>query len=206
VSRLSPAYASSARAQPSPRRHRDGVLNCWVVNITQGETYATGEEDVAIATVLGSCIAACIRDPYARIGGMNHFLLPDGDGGDRLSSRYGVNAMELLINAILHAGGRRDRLQAKIFGGANVIPALSNIGERNAQFARTFLKAEGIELIGDDTGGTLPRRVRFWPESGRASRLLLAPDVRAKVADEEMRTLTQNKTEAPAEGNDVELF
>lgn len=191
---------------PRRRGHRDSQLGGWVIPLTQGETHVTREPDEVLSTVLGSCIAACVRDPVARVGGMNHFLLPEGDGRDRLASRYGVNAMELLINGILQLGGSRRRLEAKIFGGANVIPALSDIGRRNADFARNFLAAEGIVLIGEDVGGTAARRVRYWPESGRASRLVVANREVKRVTDEELSVLRHDREEPKSGGNDVEFF
>jgi chemotaxis receptor (MCP) glutamine deamidase CheD len=120
-----------------------------------------------MSTVLGSCIAACIRDPERGLGGMNHFLLPDGDGnGDsEEAKRYGVNAMEILINSLLRAGARRDRLEAKLFGGASMFDRLRNIGAENAAFAKRFLQAEGIAVIGGDTGGTSARRRCSRPRS-----------------------------------------
>lgn len=145
------------------------------LHVGQGEHHISAEQDVVITTILGSCIAACIRDPQAGLGGMNHFLLPEGDvGGDpETARRYGVNAMERLINSLLAAGARRDRLEAKLFGGASLFDRLRNIGAENAAFAHRFLQAEGIAVIGGDTGGHKARRVRFWPATGQAQQRLL---------------------------------
>lgn len=137
----------------------------------QGDFYVTAAPHEVLTTILGSCIAACIRDPSIGVGGMNHFLLPESDGEDRNASRFGVNAMEVLINDILKCGGERSRLEAKLFGGANVINAMSDVGSRNAAFARQFLGDEGISITGGDVGGTMPRRIQFWPASGRARQL-----------------------------------
>lgn len=105
---------------------------------------------------------------------MNHFLLPEGNEDGASAMRYGVNAMELLVNDILKMGGARHRLEAKLFGGANVVSVLSDIGARNVQFARAYLENEGIKLSGGDIGGFEARRVQFWPATGRARRLTIA--------------------------------
>jgi len=141
------------------------------LNIIQGEWKVAEDPDLVITTILGSCVAACIRDPIAGVGGMNHFLLPGtGDsmnsGGD--ASRFGVHLMELLINGLLKKGARRDRLEAKIFGGAKTISTFSNVGEQNARFATQFLADERIPLVGSSTGGDHGRKLEYWPVSGRA--------------------------------------
>jgi chemotaxis protein CheD len=140
------------------------------VNIVQGEFHVTADPKVVLTTLLGSCVAACIRDPLAGVGGMNHFLLPGQDGGPdvRESESYGVHLMELLVNGLLKRGARRDRLEAKLFGGARTLDGLSDIGAKNARFAERFLQHEGIGYIGGSLGGEGGRRVQFWPVSGRA--------------------------------------
>ncbi|NTF10696.1 chemoreceptor glutamine deamidase CheD [Agrobacterium rubi] len=138
------------------------------VNIIQGEWKVLSDPNAVLTTILGSCVAACLRDPVAGIGGMNHFLLPgtgNNTGGD--ATRFGVHLMELLIKGLLKQGARRDRLEAKIFGGAKTIAYLSNVGEQNAHFATQFLKDERIP-IGASTGGDHGRKLEFWPVSGRA--------------------------------------
>ncbi len=126
------------------------------VHIIQGEYKVISDPNVVLSTILGSCVAACMRDPVAGVGGMNHFLLPGsaspGSGGGD-ATRYGVHLMELLINGLLKQGARRDRLEAKIFGGAKTIATFSNVGEQNAAFAMQFLKDEGITVVGSSTGG-----------------------------------------------------
>ncbi len=141
------------------------------VHIIQGEYKVLNDPNAVLSTILGSCVAACLRDPVAGIGGMNHFLLPGSagsmaSGGD--ATRYGVHLMELLINGLLKQGARRDRLEAKIFGGAKTIASFSNVGEQNAAFAMEFLKDEGIPVVGSSTGGEHGRKLEFWPVSGRA--------------------------------------
>lgn len=144
-------------------------------HVAQGEYAVTGDRGLVLTTILGSCVSACIRDPVAMVGGMNHFLLP-GDArtpGDSL--RYGVNAMELLINALLDRGAIRSRLEAKLFGGACVIEGIStDVGARNARFAARFLQAEGIAVVGQSLGGAHGRRIRYWPLTGRAALQLVA--------------------------------
>ncbi len=146
-------------------RHTHGTR----VNIVQGEYKVSDDPEVVLATLLGSCVAACIRDPVKGIGGMNHFLLPGGDvGSSRDSERMGVHLMELLLNGLMRQGAQRERLEAKLFGGARMMQGLSDIGAKNAAFARKFLEYEGIKVVGGDTGGNLGRRIQFWPGSGRA--------------------------------------
>jgi len=189
-----------------PRRFLNPQDGCWHVQITQGETHVSNTGDEVLTTVLGSCIAACIRDPIAQVGGMNHFLLPEGDGRDRNAQRYGVNAMELLINGLLKRGASRQRLEAKIFGGANVLAGLSDVGSRNAAFAEKFLKDECIPVVGGDVRGNNPRRIQYWPLTGRARQLSMPASESIGVVEREratVRAAVQNKSEG---GNDVELF
>lgn len=140
------------------------------VHVVQGD-YVVTNEDVILTTILGSCVAACIRDPLAKVGGMNHFLLPDGGSGDDV--RYGVHAMELLVNGLLSRGARRERLEAKLFGGARMVRGLADIGGKNAEFGRRFLAAEGITLVGESLGGNQARRIQYWALSGRARQHLV---------------------------------
>lgn len=150
-------------------RYRDHHFDCNAIKILPGEYYATAGSSVVV-TVLGSCVAACIRDPATGIGGMNHFLLPD-DGTEEMgtSARYGAFAMELLINELLSMGASRSRLQAKVFGGGNVIPGMvmNNVGHRNAEFVERYLAREGIPVLARDLLGSLPRKVYFFPDTGQ---------------------------------------
>ncbi len=174
------------------------------LHVGQGDHHISSEPDVVMSTILGSCIAACIRDPGLKLGGMNHFLLPEGEDGlsEEDARRYGVNAMEILINGLLKAGARRERLQAKLFGGAAMFSQLRNIGAENAAFATRFLQAEGIAVIGGDTGGTQARRIRYRPSTGQAMQRLLSD------ADPSMFT-RERKLAVPlptASTGDLELF
>jgi chemotaxis protein CheD len=191
--------------ESEPRRFLNPQDKCWYVQITQGETHVSGDPKEILTTVLGSCIAACIRDPLIGIGGMNHFLLPHGEGADRDAKRYGVNAMELLINELLKKGAARNRLEAKIFGGANVIAGLSDVGSRNATFAEQFLADEGIALVGGNVRGTLPRRIQYWPANGRARQLEMPPVDTKKLVERELAQALPPKA-ARGKEDDVELF
>jgi chemotaxis protein CheD len=139
------------------------------IHVIQGEHAVSNDPDVMMTTILGSCVAVCLRDTQIGIGGMNHFLLPEGkaEGLDE-GRRYGAFAMELLINEILRAGGRRERMEAKLFGGARMFGGLSDVGASNAAFAEKFLRDEGIPVVGGSLGGFGARRVQYWPNSGRA--------------------------------------
>lgn len=141
------------------------------VHVIQGEQAVSDDPDTTLQTVLGSCVAACLHDPVRRIGGMNHFLLPDdGQGADM---RYASAAMERLVNALLRNGAERGRLQAKLFGGGRIMANLPDIGRRNGESALMFLRNEGIVCRSQSLGGNQARRVRFWPATGRAQQLLI---------------------------------
>lgn len=150
-----------------------------MLTVLQGEVHVSDEPDLVIATTVGSCVAACLFDPWRRVGGMNHFLLPDSpqgaDGQEARALRYGVNLMELLINGLLVRGAARSRLQAKVFGGARLTRGLTDAGPRNADFVERFLAHEGIPVIGGSLRGGEGRRVQFWPASGRARQMLCGP-------------------------------
>lgn len=148
-------------------------INGRKIHVGQGCFEVAGEPDAVFTTILGSCVAACLFDPVAARGGMNHFLLPAASGASAQDQRYGVNAMELLINSLLKAGARRDRLQAKVFGGARMNARLEDIGAQNADFVRRFLGTEGICIVGESLGGDMARRIHFWPSTGRARQYLV---------------------------------
>ena len=150
----------------------DKSFNRQAVKLLPGEYYVT-DKDILLVTVLGSCVAACIRDCYSGIGGMNHFMLPDG-GGDagsplNASARYGTYAMEILINQLLKLGARRCNLEAKVFGGGNVLDGLNvaNVGQRNADFVLKFLQIEKIRVVAQDLIDIYPRKVYFFPKNSK---------------------------------------
>ncbi|GAB3630460.1 chemotaxis protein CheD [Pandoraea terrae] len=151
----------------------DAGFNTQAVKLLPSEYFVTNE-DIMLTTVLGSCVAACVRDTFSGIGGMNHFMLPDDGDIDRdrlmsASMRYGAYAMEMLINELIKAGARRERLEAKVFGGGAVLAGMTtlNIGDRNANFVLRYLELEQIRVTAQDLCGTQPRKVCFWPKGGR---------------------------------------
>lgn len=172
------------------------------VHVIQGEFHVSDVPDVVMTTILGSCVAACMRDPVAGVGGMNHFLLPGADGDEGL--RYGVQSMELLVNALLRRGARRERLEVKLFGGARLFDGLSDVGAQNAAFAERFLRDEGLAYAGGSLGGDRPRRIQYWPVGGRARQALLAPAA-AKVFATETRAVAAPPKPA-ADAGALELF
>jgi chemotaxis protein CheD len=148
----------------------DRTFDCDAAKILPGEYYYT-TRDMLIVTVLGSCVSACIRDRITGLGGMNHFMLPDGGdtGPVSASMRYGTYAMEVLINDLLKAGARRESLEAKVFGGGAVLRGFTalNVGERNASFVTSFLKTERIPVMAEDLNDIYPRKVYFFPRTGK---------------------------------------
>lgn len=153
------------------------------INVGQGEHLVTDDPSVLLTTILGSCVAMCLRDPVAGIGGMNHFLLPEGEGdGAGAARRYGAYAMEVLVNDCLKAGGRRERLEAKLFGGGRMFDALRDVGQANAAFAERFLRDEGIAHVGGSLRGLGGRRIQYWPVSGRAMQRPVADAMSATPA------------------------
>ncbi len=180
----------------------DHVFNSEACKILPGEFFVYNQ-DIVIQTVLGSCVAACIADRGVGVGGMNHFMLPDGDDS---SARYGVFAMEILINDILKAGGRRGSLEAKVFGGGAVIQGMTqlNVGKQNVVFVERFLDNERIPIISKDVLDVYPRKVCFLPKSGRALVKKLAPATISTVAREETTYRSRVKQKEPA--GSVELF
>ncbi|MEM5437831.1 chemoreceptor glutamine deamidase CheD [Paraburkholderia diazotrophica] len=173
------------------------------VKLLPNEFYTTNE-DMVLVTVLGSCVAACIQDRTAGIGGMNHFMLPD-DGADVAqaasdSMRYGAYAMEVLINELIKAGGRRERFEAKVFGGAAVLAGMTtmNIGDRNSAFVRRYLALEKIPIVAEDLEGNHPRKVAFMPRTGQVMVKKLRLQQEAGVAERE-QALARQSAEARAE-------
>ncbi|MFZ4480001.1 MAG: chemoreceptor glutamine deamidase CheD [Rhodoferax sp.] len=152
----------------------DREFGIAAVKLLPGEYYVTSG-DMLLTTVLGSCVSACVRDRTAGIGGMNHFMLPeDADGATRDPSsamRYGAYAMAMLINELFKAGARRERLEAKVFGGGAVMTRMTklNIGDRNADFVLRYLEAEQVRLVAQDLRGSLPRRINYFPLTGRVT-------------------------------------
>jgi len=153
-------------------RYFDRGLNIEAAKVLPGEYYVTGE-DMVLVTVLGSCVTACIRDRLSGIGGMNHFMLPDSnpdtDGPYGESARYGAFAMEILINSLIKQGAHRTLLEAKVFGGGNVLPGMTvaNVGQRNSDFVLNFLEIEKIRVLAKDLVDVYPRKIYYFPKAGR---------------------------------------
>jgi chemotaxis protein CheD len=151
-------------------RYFDRKFGLEAAKILPGEYFVSNREALLV-TVLGSCVAACIRDTESGIGGMNHFMLPDDGGRNPLgmSARYGTYAMEILINHLLKLGARRNHLEAKVFGGGAVLASLasSNVGARNAEFVLDFLQTEKIPIVAKDLLDSYPRKVYYFPHTGR---------------------------------------
>lgn len=164
------------------------------LHVIQGEHRVSDKTGDVLATVLGSCVSACLYDPQRGIGGMNHFLLPDGVGGRDI--RHASAAMEQLVNSLLKQGASRQRLEAKLFGGARMLAGLPDIGRRNGEAAMDFLRGEGIALRAQSLGGTQARRIRFWPATGRAQQWLL---------DRAHEDQARPQSQGPAAGS-IELF
>lgn len=157
-------------------RYWDPVHGVAAAKILPGEYYVTQQPEV-IVTVLGSCVSACVRDAVFGIGGMNHFMLPGGEaaadgrwhpGDPGASARYGSYAMERLINDILKHGGHRRNLEVKIVGGGRILAHMTDIGRRNIDFVREYIEAEGLRLAGEHTGDAYPRKVYYFPRTGKA--------------------------------------
>ncbi|MCM2971638.1 chemoreceptor glutamine deamidase CheD [Larsenimonas suaedae] len=188
----------------------DREFSVKAVKLLPNEYYVS-DDDMLLTTVLGSCIAACIRDPVLGVGGMNHFMLPDDSGPSvqtgSASMRYGAYAMEVLINALLSAGAKRERLEAKVFGGATVLSdmSVSRIGERNSEFILRYLELERIRVVAQDLKDKFPRRVNYLPRSGQAMvRRLKSRDAQIESREKSLaKTLASSgKKKAPS----IELF
>lgn len=165
------------------------------VSISQGEYAVSGAPGTVISTILGSCVATCLWDDVAGVGGMNHILVAQTSVGGVASDFVGVNAMELLINALVREGAVRTRLKAKVFGGARMVRGLSDIGNANGVFARRFLEQEGIPCLSESLGGTSARHIRFYPAEGRVMQKTVAGS-----------PVPEPKAPAKVAQNDVELF
>jgi chemotaxis protein CheD len=187
-------------------RYFDRNFDVEAVKVLPGEYYVTTSEMVLV-TVLGSCVSACIRDREKGLGGMNHFMLADsGEGGLSSSARYGTYAMEVLINHLLKLGARRSSLEAKVFGGGRVMATLSSsqVGERNASFVMNYLKTEGIPVMARDLLDIHPRKVYFFPSSGRVLVKKLVRMHNDTLARRE-KEYAARLTETPVAG-EIELF
>ncbi len=176
-------------------RYWDKTSDLFAAKILPGEFYVTVNEEM-IVTVLGSCVSACIRDTIFGIGGMNHFMLPTTEGrhpsdpGSKWTSeatRYGNFAMEALINEILKNGGRRENLEVKLFGGGRVLDHATNVGAMNIDFVREFIHTEGLSLVAEDLGDIYPRKVHYFPMTGKVKMKKLRSTHNNTIAEREIR-------------------
>jgi len=187
----------------------DRTFDCQAAKILPGEYYYTNK-DMLIVTVLGSCVSACIRDRTTGLGGMNHFMLPDGssDGNSPVSAsaRYGNYAMEILINDLLKAGAKRENMEAKVFGGGAVLKGFTaiNVGERNAAFVLNYLKVERIRVVAEDLNDIHPRKVYFFPRTGKVLVKKLMQTHNDTVAKREIEYASRLKV-VPVAG-EIDLF
>ena len=218
----SQAVFEPAGARPSPpralpgfegvNRYWDPVHRMFAAKLLPGEYYVT-REDETVVTVLGSCVSACVRDSLMGIGGMNHFMLPENQsdptsgkwGGDLdASTRYGSFAMEKLINDILKHGGTRKNLEVKLFGGGKILAQMTDIGKRNIDFVRHFLLVEGFRVVSEDMGDVYPRKVYYFPATGKV-RVMKLRSLHNNTIVERESAYRQEIEKKPVTG-DVELF
>ena len=204
--------AQAVKGHENIQRPWDPQHDRWCAKILPGE-YSVTKGDEGITTVLGSCISACVRDTALRVGGMNHFMLPEDtstgtsawlDEQAGLSTRYGSFAMESLINDLMKLGARRERMEVKLFGGGRILSSMTDVGARNIAFARNWLKTEHLHVVGEDVGDTVPRRVVYLPATGKVLVKHLRNLESRAIATREQQYLTSFK-QKPVE-NDVELF
>jgi chemotaxis protein CheD len=194
------------------RRSWNNQFQSYAARILPGEFYVTRNME-GVATTLGSCISACIRDRVLGIGGMNHFMLPATDFSDLASlkasnlseaTRFGNYAMEHLINEIMHNGGRRQNLEVKVFGGGRIISGMTDVGLANITFVRDYLAMEKLQVVAEDVGDIYPRMVMFFPATGMAKVKRLRSLHNNVIVDEERRYIDSIKKQ-PVSG-EIELF
>ena len=192
----------------SSRRYFDPRFAATIITVAPGEHEITSAKDKIVATVLGSCVSVCMRDPTAGVGGLNHFLLPKNNGSADASAgeRYGDTAMEVLINGLIKRGARRQNLEAKVFGGARVLSGATMlaIGDNNIAFVNEFLKVEGIPVVSRDVGGTRSRRIHYQPATGRAWVQHVQPTARDSGHEQELAYLNRLKSQPVA--GEVEVW
>lgn len=201
--------------QLTGKRFFNRALGQTMIRVNQGNCYVTDKEDEILTTVLGSCISACIHDPVNNIGGMNHFMLPISatesgkwSGNDSLAEphlRYGNFAMEKLINDLLKRGSEKKKLIVKIFGGGNVMNIGTEVGHRNADFAEEYFKAERMRIVAQDTKGTQPRKLQFFPTTGKVRIQKLDTRHSKAIAQRDEKSLRQSHV-VKDEGGSIELW
>lgn len=205
AARANERLAGGPAETPLTRRvHFDREIGALAIKVDQADYYVSSQPNEYLVTVLGSCIAVCMRDPAVMCGGMSHFALPEETGvQDTLPSlqlRYGAYSIERLINALAARGAARHRLEVKVFGGANVIESETKIGFRNADFVEQYFEREGIAIMARHLRGQSGRKVRYFPMTGRAQVKLLTPDVAPLIARHESE-VERNVAQKPATGS-----
>jgi len=194
------------------RRYRDPSSGHVIAKLLPGDFYVTREDEV-LDTVLGSCVSACIRNPRTGVGGMNHFMLPHPRSDEHADSwgsltgsatRYGSASMEQLINKVLSAGGTRADLEVKIFGGARVLAATTDVGQHNVEFVRAFLKEEGLKVSSEDVGNITPRHIQYFPLTGKVRVKHLGNSQSARLISEEV-SYSKTLDKQPVAGS-IDLF
>ncbi len=202
--RLAQLKAAPRRAGEASFFFYDAHFKNNAVKVLPGEFFVH-EEDILVMTTLGSCIAACLWDRERHVGGLNHFMLPDG-GGAADSGRYGSFAMELLINELIKRGASRTTMEAKVFGGGAVIGGMSslNVGERNTRFVLDYLKTERITVVSKDVMDVYARKVCFLPASGKAMVKRLATTNSDQLAADELAAA--QRIQPAASGGSIDLF
>jgi chemotaxis protein CheD len=215
LARLAPDASAPPPALPQfdhVTRYWDSEHECYTARLLPGEYYVTRHAE-ALCTVLGSCVSACVRDARLNIGGMNHFMLPlDGSNGESNwgaavsgATRYGNVAMERLINEILKLGGRREDLEIKLVGGGRVLTEMSNdVGARNIDFVRQYVRDEGFKVLNEDLGNVFARRVVYFPQTGRMRVRKLTAGRDETLVAQERQYLRQLDTSPP--DGEIELF
>lgn len=195
-------------------RYWDPMHKCWAAKILPGEFYVSTHGEMVV-TILGSCIAACIRDKVRGIGGMNHFMLPEqteysttdwGSNDVSSATRYGNWAMEYLINEILKRGGKRENLEVKLFGGGQMIASMTDIGQRNILFAYNYLAQEGLKVQASDVGDIFARKVLYFPDTGAVKVRRIRDLKNSTVLDRESRYRKEVAQEPPQAAGSVDLF
>lgn len=193
-------------------RFWDKTHDCFAAKILPGEYYVSNQGEL-IGTVLGSCVSACIRDPIVGIGGMNHFMLPMNRDDSRSKllknsdeARYGNFAMEILINELLKAGAKRRNLEVKLFGGGRVLSSMTtiDIGSKNIEFAKQYLYDEGLKIISEDLGDVYPRKVLYFPDTGKVRMKKLTTTRNNTILSREAEY--RKTLEVEKKSGDIELF
>ena len=188
-------------------RRFDRQMDVVMARVLPGEYYVS-MLDECIVTVLGSCISVCVRDPYSKIGGMNHFMLPESEEGHwagtaaSATTRYGNYAMEHLINHLLSHGAARNSLEIKVFGGGNVLKGGANVGTRNVEFVEKYMRSEGYRIAAKDVGGDNPRKLLYYPVSGK----VLLKHLRTSDDLIQQESVYKSSINEEQEGGDIDLF